>query len=92
MSQLNVFSRLPKFTGVDGGPDLDTWLKNFERCCTIAEKEEDLVQGQRLMLSVEGRALAVLEQVEEEKGSQLKYSDLKKSPRCLIHLQFEKPA
>ena len=62
------------------GPDLHTWLKNFERCCTIAEKKDDLVQGQLLMLSVEGRALAVSEQVEEEKGSQLKYSDLRKSP------------
>ena len=88
MSQLNVFSRLPKFTGVDGGPDLHTWLKNFERCCTIAEKKDDLVQGQLLMLSVEGRALAVLEQVEEEKGSQLKYSDLKQS----LTMVFDSPA
>ena len=88
MSQLNVFSRLPKFTGVHGGPDLHTWLKNFERCCAIAEKKDDLVQGQLLMLSVEGRALAVLEQVEEEKGSQVKYSDLKQS----LTMVFDSPA
>ena len=88
MSQLNVFSRLPKFTGVDGGPHFHTWLKNFERCCTIAEKKDDLVQGQLLMLSVEGRVLAVLEQVEEEKGSQLKYSDLKQS----LTMVFDSPA
>ena len=40
------------------------------------------------MLSVEGRALAVLEQVEEEKGSQLKYSDLKQS----LTMVFDSPA
>ena len=83
------FSRLPKFTGVDGGPDLHTWFKNFEHCCTIAEKkDDDLVQGQLLMLPVEGQALAVLEQVDEEKGSQLKYSDLKKS----LAMVFDSPA
>ena len=71
--------RLEKFHGNDGGPDLRSWLKTFERCCTIAEKTDNLVKGQLLMLSVGGRALATLEQLEEEKGSQLKYTDLKKA-------------
>ena len=79
MSKLNIFSRLDKFTGPGPGPDLRTWLTNFERCCTIAEKTDDLVQGQLLMLSVEGRALAILERLEDENGSQMNYSDLKKA-------------
>ena len=46
------------------------------------------MQGQLLMLSVEGRAFAILERLEDEKGSQMKYSDLKKA---LIAV-FDSPA
>ena len=68
MSQLNVFLVCPSLLALNhGSPDLHTWLKNFERCCTIAERKDDLIQGQLLMLSIDGRALAVLEQVEKER-------------------------
>ena len=77
MSKLNIFSRLDKFTWLRQGPDLRTWLTIFERSCTIAEKTDDPVQGQLLMLSAEGRALAIPERLEDEKGSQMKYSDLR---------------
>ena len=70
MSKLNIFSRLDKFTGLGPGTDLRTWLTNFERCCTIAEKTDDLVQGQLLMLSAEGRTLAILERLEEQKSDE----------------------
>ena len=78
MSSFNIiFSKLEKFTG-DGNVDLRQWLRNFDRCCVIAEKSEDLVVGQILMLCVDGRAKAVLDQFEEEKGAPQKYSELKK--------------
>ena len=78
MSSFNIiFSKLEKFTG-DGNVDLHQWLRNFDRCCVIAEKSEDLVVGQILMLCVDGRAKAVLDQFEEEKSTPKKYSELKK--------------
>ena len=53
MSTLNiVLSKFEKFTG-NGSLDLRTWLSNFERCCVNAEKKEDLVKGQMLMLCVD---------------------------------------
>ena len=76
MSKMNIFSRLEKFHGNDGGPDLCSWLKTFERCRTIAEKKQPGTGPTTLM---GGSALAILEQLEEEKGSQLKYTDLKKA-------------
>ena len=72
-----IFGKLEKFTG-DGDVDLHQWLRSFERCCLIAEKTDDLVQGQLLMLCVDGRAKATLDQFEEEKKSAQKYSELKK--------------
>ena len=44
--------------------------------CTIAQKT-DLVKGQLLMLCLGGHALAVAEQVEEDKNAQQKSSELK---------------
>ena len=55
-----VFSKLEKFTS-NRSLDLRTWLRNFERCCVIAEKKDDLVKGQILMLCVDGRARAILD-------------------------------
>ena len=55
-----VFTKLERFTG-NNGSDLTTWIRNFERCCVIANKTDDLVKGQLMMLCVEGQALAVLE-------------------------------
>ena len=79
---------MDKFTGLGPGPDLQAWLTNFEHCCTITEKIDNLIQGQLLMLSVEGRALAILERLKNEKGSQMKYSDLKKALKAV----FDSPA
>ena len=77
MSGLKViFSKLDKFTG-NGDVDLRQWLRNFERCCVIAEKQDGLVLGQLLMLCVDGRAKAILDQFEEEKGEPPKLKDLK---------------
>ena len=65
MSSFNIiFSKLEKFTG-DRHIDLRQCLRNFDRCCVIAEKSDDLVVGQILMLCVDGRAKAVLDQFEE---------------------------
>ena len=79
---------MDKFTGPGLSPDLQTWLTNFECCCTITEKTDDLVQGQLSMLSVEGQALAIFEWLEDEKGSQMRNSHLKKA---LIAV-FDSPA
>ena len=67
-SGLNIlFTKLDKFDG-NKNKDLNSWLRNFERCCTIAGKEtDDVVKGQLLMLCLFGQALAVAEQIEEEK-------------------------
>ena len=88
MSALNiVFSKLEKFTG-NGSLDLCTWLRNFERCCVIAEKKDDFVKGQILMLCVDGRARAILDQYEEEKATPQKFTDLKKQ----LEEIFDSPA
>ena len=72
-----IFSKLEKFTG-DGYIDLRKWLHNFDRCCLIAEKSDDLLVGQSLMLCVGGYAKALLDQFEEEQGDPQKHSKLKK--------------
>ncbi len=78
MSSFNViFSKLEKFTG-DGNLDLHQRLRIFDRCCVVAEKSEDLVVGQILMLCVDGCAKAILDQFEQEAGCPQKYSVLKK--------------
>ena len=88
MSALNiVFSKLEKFTG-SGSLDLRTWLHNFERCCVIAEKKDDLVKGQILMLCIDGTARAILGQYEEEKATPQKFIDLRKQPEEI----FDSPA
>ena len=78
-SGLNIlFTKLDKFDGTNN--DLQLWLRNFKRCCTIAGKsaEDDLVKGQLLVLCLTGQALAVVEQLEEEKKSQQNFPDLTK--------------
>ena len=92
MSSFNIiFSKLEKFTG-DGNVDLRQWLRNFDRCCVIAEKSEDLVVGQILMLCVDGRAKAVLDQFEEDKGAPQKYSDLKKQLNAVFDSDSDREA
>ena len=88
MSALNiVFSKLEQFTG-DGGLDLRQWLRSFERCCVIADKDDDLVQGQILMMCIDGRAKAILDHFEAEKGSPQKYTALK----AQLNAVFDSPA
>ena len=70
-----LFTKLNKFTG-DNDSDLTDWLRNFERCCVIAKREDALVKGKLLMLFVEGQAKAVLEEYEEEKGAPQEYNEL----------------
>ena len=92
MSSFNIiFSKLEKFTG-DGNVDLRQWLRNFDRCCVIAEKSDDLVVGQILMLCVEGRAKAVLDQFEEEKGDPQKYSELRQQLNAVFDSASDREA
>ena len=92
MSSFNIiFSKLEKFTG-DENVDLHQWLRNFDRCCVIAEKSDDLVVGQILMLCVDGRAKAVLDQFEEEKSSPQKYSELKKQLTAVFDSEADREA
>ena len=72
----SIFSKVEKFDG-KGDVDLSSWLRSFDRCCTISQKDDDLIQGQLLMLCLAGQALAVAEHLEEEKKTQQKYSEIK---------------
>ena len=62
-----IFSKLEKFTS-DGNVDLCQWFRNFDKFCVIAEKSDDLVVGEILMLCVDDRAKTFLHQFEEETG------------------------
>ena len=77
-----VFNKLEKFSG---NADLNTWLKNFERCCVVTNKTDDLVKGQLLMLFVDGQAKAVLEELEEVKEAPQKFSDSVTKLRGVSH-------
>ena len=65
-----IFSTLEKFS--DGSStDLSSFLAKFDRCCVVANKADaanNPVKGQLLMLFVEGRARAVLEEYELTQG------------------------
>ena len=61
------FSELEKFTG-DEHIDLRQWLRNCDRCCVIAEKSDDLVAGQLVILCVDGRAKVVIDQRSKNKA------------------------
>ena len=88
MSALNiVFSKLEQFTG-DGGFDWRQWIHSFERSCVIVGKDDDLVKGQILMMCIDGRAKAILDQFEAEKGSPQKYTTLK----AQLSTAFDSPA
>ena len=65
---MSIFAKLEKYDGKD---DLATWFKKFERCCTLANKVEDNVKGQLVMLCLEGQALAVAEQLDGETDGEL---------------------
>ncbi len=73
-SNAYIFSSLEKFT--DGnGTELNAFLSKFSRCCAVTNKvDADVpVKGQLLMLFVEGRARAALEEYELTQGGQQQY-------------------
>ena len=70
------FTKLEKYSG-DIHEDLQTWIREFERCCIIANKQDPEVKGQYLMLCVGGRAKAVLEKFEAEINEAQEYDALK---------------
>ena len=67
-----IFSTLERFS--DGNKTgLNTWLKKFDRCCVVANKvdgDNGNIKGQLLLLFVDGRARAILEEFEETQGGQ----------------------
>ena len=78
-SNAYMFSTLEKFS--DGnGAQLNSFLSKFDRCCVIGNKvdaDANPVKGQLLMLFVEGRASAILEEYEQTQGgNQLTYAVL----------------
>ena len=70
-----LFTKLGKFDAGDSVA-LKSWLKKFDRCCGVANKVEQNVKGQLLMLFVEGRAQAILEAYEEQEGLAQTYDAL----------------
>jgi hypothetical protein len=84
-SNAYIFSSLEKFS--DGnGAELKSFLSKFSRCCVIGNKVDGdtPVKGQLLMLFVEGRARAALEEYEQTQGgNQLTYAAL--SAKLLEH-------
>ena len=87
----SVFSKVEKF---DGKSDVDfsSWLRSFDRCCTIAQKDDALIKGQLLMLCLSGQALAVAEQLEEEKKAQQKYDEIKSRLESVFQTMATKEA
>ena len=69
-----LFSNLEKFTG---NADLVSWIKQFDRCCVVANKTDNAVKGQLLMLCVAGQAKAILENFEEDQNGAQGYNALK---------------
>ena len=69
-SSAYIFTTLERFS--DGSTtSLTTWLKKFERCCVVGNKTDTpacKIKGQLLLLFVEERAKAILEEFEETRG------------------------
>ena len=72
----NIFNRIDKFSG-SGDTDFSSWLRTFDRACTIAQKTDDLVKGQIMMTCLTGQAMAAAENLELRKGAQQPYAELK---------------
>ena len=56
---------------------MQTWFRNFERCFVIAQKNEDNVKAQLLMLRLSGQALAAAEQVEQDRNGEQTYAQIR---------------
>ena len=73
MAQSNayIFSMLEKFSDCTK-MTLGRWLWKFDICCTITKKEDSVdggpIKGQLLLLYVDGRARAILEEFEDAQG------------------------
>ena len=70
-----LFANLEKFNGSNA--DLIPWLRQFDRCCLVANKNEENVKGQLLLICCTGQAKAILENYEEEQGAAQNYTALK---------------
>ena len=77
------FTKLKKFSG-EITDDLNTWVREFERCCVIANKTDDLVKGQFLMFCIGGRAKAVLDDFEAERGESQTFTALMTKLRTIF--------
>ena len=88
-SNISIFQKLEKYSG-ELSNDLPSWLRGFERCCVIAGKTEDLVKGQLLLLCLSGRALAVAEGLEEEKGTPQNFTELKAKLEAVFNSAADK--
>ena len=90
-SQFAIFNKLDKFSG-HSSMDMPSWLHSFERCYIIASKSDDLAKGQLLMMCLTGQALAVAEQLEEEKKTAQKYSALKERLEAVFDTTADREA
>ena len=75
-SQFTNFNKLNRFSG-HSSMDMQPWLHIFECCCIVTSKSDDLAKGRLLMLCLTGQALAVAEQLEENKKTPQKYTAIK---------------
>lgn len=69
-----VFSSMEKFNGKQ---ESASWFRNFDRCCILTQKTEENVKAQLLMLCLNGQALAVAEQFEQENNAGQTFTALK---------------
>ena len=70
-----VFNKLEKYNG--SNIDLKSWLQKFNRCCRIANKVEEEIKGQLILLCLDGQALAVAEQLEYEREGEQTFEQVK---------------
>ena len=92
-SQFAIFNKLDKFSGYSC-MDMPSWLRSFERCCIIAPKSDDLAKGRlpMIMMCLTGQALAVAEQLEEEKKTAQKYSALRERLEAVFDTAADREA
>ena len=74
----NIFNRIDKFSG-SGDTDFSSWLRTFDRACTIAQKTDDLVKGQIMMTCLTEQAMAAAGNLELRQGAQQPYAELKRN-------------
>ena len=70
-----IFNKIEKFNGEE---DLECWFRKFNRCCNLAQKDDDVVKGQLLMMCLSGQALAIAEQLEVDRAGDITYAQIKR--------------